>query len=358
MLFLIDLFGYVLFFWKKLVPFPKKINKILVIRLDHIGDMVLSTPVYKELKKAYPKAEICVLCNPGTKQMIENNPNVDKIYEFYSPWFSKKEYKGKESYDRIKKILKNENFDLVIELHADPRNILLASSLNSYSVGYGVRGFGFLLNKVAKYKNQIEHISQRDLDIIKQIGVNASKPKLEVFPNKESESRVSSWLSKNSIKSYVLMHPFTRRPEKNWSVKKWVELCDKMDETILFSGSKDDITEINKIISISKNKNLHNVAGKFSLKDAISLVKQSKFIVTADTLTVHIASALNKPQVSLYGPTSAKVWGPLGKSEVIQGKCKDLFGNTLPNGIKEGTNECMDAISVEMVLSAVEKIKK
>lgn len=358
LLFAVDAVGSILFFWKKLKPFPKNIKKILVIRLDHIGDMLLSTPVYRELKKNFPKAEVDVLCTPATKQMIENNPYVDRIFEFYSPWFSKKEFKGEKSYKEIKERLKKENFDLIIELHADPRNIVLASSLNSYSVGYGVRGLGFLLNKTAKYKNSAEHISQRDLDILKQVGIKTSKPKLDAFISKDSDKKVRNWILKNKIKSYVLMHPFTRRPEKNWSIDKWAELCGKMNETILFSGSNEDVRKINEIISKSKNKNIYNVAGKFSLKDAVSLVNHSKYLITTDTFTVHIASALNKMQIALFGPTSAKVWGPLGKSEIIQGTCRSLFGKTLPNGFKEGNHECMDAISVERVVSAVKKIRR
>ncbi len=359
LIFLVDLIGYLLFFWKKFRPFPKTIKKILVIRLDNIGDMVLTTPVFRTLKNNFPNVEVAVLCTPITKSIIQNNPNITSIFEFYSPWFSKEHYEGLSSFFDLIKKLRREKFDLVIELHADPRNIMLASLIGRYTAGYGVRGFGFLLHKVIHYRNRLEHIAQRNLDILGDFGIKTAKLKLDIFTDKKTERKVRELLLTKKIKSFVVMHPMTARSEKNWLSERWIELCDKLNQTIVFTGSEQDQKIINNIISKTKNKHVYNFAGELSLNELVSLIKLSHFVVTTDTLTTHIAAALDKNQVALFGPTHKDVWGPLSENAiVIQGRCKDIFGSILPTADKEGTWDCMKAIHVEDVINAIKRLGK
>src|SRR3989344_9534756 len=88
-LFAIDLLGSICFFWTKLCRTPNSIKKILVIRLDHAGDMLMTTPVFRALKKEFPNAELCVLCRPFVKSLIENNKNVSQIFTLEVPWFKR-----------------------------------------------------------------------------------------------------------------------------------------------------------------------------------------------------------------------------------------------------------------------------
>ena len=144
-MFVVDVIGNILFFWTKLKIFPKKVNKILVIRLDHIGDMIMTTPVFKTLKKNFPDAKIDVLSRSVAKPAIEENTNIHKIIEYNASWFARGE--KVDSFSGMAKKLRKEKYDLIFELKGDPRNIALAFCAGGYRIGYGIRGFGFLLGQ-------------------------------------------------------------------------------------------------------------------------------------------------------------------------------------------------------------------
>ena len=129
-LYLIDSIGKVIFFWTKFRKFRKgNVKKILVIRLNEIGDLVLTTPVFKNLKVAFPKAQLHVLTKPKIDQILNGNKNIDKILNLNPKWLSRG---GKASWGEaviFARTLRRERYDLVVELHAHPINIVLAAFL-------------------------------------------------------------------------------------------------------------------------------------------------------------------------------------------------------------------------------------
>ena len=346
---IIDTIGSALFFWKKITPFPKKVKKILILRTDHIGDLLFTTPLFKLLKNKY-HAKIHVLCIPEAKEVIEGSKNVDKIYELYTPWFSKSKFAGWGNFINKIKELRKEKYDLVIELHDDPRNIVLANLIGGYSIGYGCRGCRFLLNKPVRYwKEVLKQIMWRNLDVIEPLGISINNPEVEVILNNEANVCVKNWLRKNKIKKYTIIHPFTRREEKNWSIEKWAKLCDSINGTIILSGSGEDEIRLEQIANNSINTLNIFIFTDHPLKELYALIKNASLFIGTDTFATHLASIMGVKTVALYGPTLVDLWGPIGKNTTtIQGKY-----NNLPNGFKEGTIECMDAIRLEKVLGAI-----
>ena len=158
-----DLIGSVVFspFGLKRLKLPENVRKILVIRLDGIGDVLLSTPVYEALKKQYPSAKLTVLVGAHTKGVIKMNPYIDNVLVLRNTWFTTiSKIKFGEILSMLRKIRKEE-FDIGIDLRGDIRNILLMfSGKVRYRIGYGITGGGFLLNRMPHYEKKTHEVDK------------------------------------------------------------------------------------------------------------------------------------------------------------------------------------------------------
>lgn len=354
--FLVDIIGYPFFFWKKLVPFKKsQIKRILVIRLDHIGDVLLATPVVRALKRNWPDAEIDLLIRPFTKELINTNKYITKIHTLNPPWFNR----GTASFiDLIKFIFHNLlKYDLVVELHADPRNIILASLLGKYTIGYAVRGCGFLLNKSAEYSPRVKHMLERNLDVIRTVGID-SNSKIDVFLTEKDIQFAKTLFSIHGIKKAVCIVPGTGRINKLWLDDRWAELADylikKYAIKIVFLGGREDIPRIKSILRRIKSKNCINMAGKTSLRESAAVIKKSRTLVCPDTGMMHIAKAVGTPCIALFGPVNPKIWGyDDKKNKSLFAKLPCSFCDVLGCHNKK-KNLCMSAISVSEVIEAID----
>jgi ADP-heptose:LPS heptosyltransferase len=311
-LILIDIIGYVFFFWLKFrrVPEPKK---ILCIRIDHIGDVLLTTPAFRALRKKYPKARIDVLVRSFSKEILDGNKNINKILTFDFPWLGLhgKKASWKETISFIKH-LRKEKYDIAVDFHADPRNILLAAKAARYRVGYGIRGFGFLLNKVVPYKTA-RHQIQHNLDIVRALGANASQEMDFIIPA-SAKNKAKSLLKPAGNAKLVGITPATGRKPKYWLNERWAEVADKLIEKyrvkVVLTGGKGDAKDIEEIISNMVHKeNIINLSGKTSLKELGAVIRQCKLFLSPDTGPAHIARALNVPLLELFGPENPKQWG-------------------------------------------------
>ena len=294
--FLFDLMGSILFFWTKMRNVPKKINKVLFVRLEHIGDMVLATPVFETFKKNNPGVEITVLCRELTVPIIKNNPYVDKIITYEAPWFIKRGA-GKKSLWKLAAELRLEKFDVVFEMHGDPRNNFLAFMTDAYSIGYGCRGGGFFLNKIMDY-NSKKHVIQQNLSLI----MNFSKKiyqETKIFTTKKQEEEALKIMRKHALKKdgFIIISPRSGRKEK--------DLTETETENII-AGSK---SEVSKNKHFRKFINVIDLTGETDLPTIICLVKNAKKVIAPDTGIIHIAKAVGTDFECIYKTTDLKVWG-------------------------------------------------
>lgn len=357
LLFVIDIIGYSLFFWKKFIPLKRNIRKILVIRLDHIGDVLLTTPVIRALKQKMPGAKIDLLIRPFTKELIITNNQINKIHTLNPPWFNRE---SASFLNLTKFILKNIlNYDLVVELHADPRNILLAGLVGKKIIGYNIRGLGFLLTKSAKYKDKA-HILEKNLNIARLIGAN-SESKIDIFLEKEDLMFADKIFKRNNIKKAFCIVPGTGRVNKFWFNDRWAKLADylikKYNAKIIFLGGKKDNELIKNITKMMKSKNYLNLEGKTTLRGSAAIIKRAKLLVSPDTGPMHMAKSFNIPLVSLFGPVDPKIWGyndSRSKSVYVRLDCSFCDLPVCHN--KTQKNACMAHISVSDVIKSIEEV--
>lgn len=339
-LLLVDFIGYILFFWVKFFKHPQSPKKILIIRLDHIGDMILTSSFIHNLRSIYPKSEITVLCRSNVAEVAKMIPEIGNIDVLNTPWFSRKDSCG--WLNAAKYVFRNfRKYDLAFEMHIDPLNILLAKLVSRYTVGYGVRGMGFLLNKMISYprsNKDKKHIVEMNLDLLRALGndisnkVSSSKLELNVSDkiftslnrkmnklglnnilnniirkNEPSDKTVSTAFS-----DLIVIFPFSARKNKDWN-GDWNKINSFLlkkfkGSTILYLSGPENYDLIASAVKCSSH--IINAAGSFSISETIALISESRLVISIDTFAVHAASAFNKKIVCMYGPTLASEWGP------------------------------------------------
>lgn len=309
-LFLIDVIGTILFFWLKLVPFREP-KRILLIRLEHVGDVLLTTPAFRALRKRFPKARIDVLVRDFTAEIAKKNPHVDNVIVWNAPWLSNLGTKSPRSETkRVIAALRKNKYDLAIDFHGDPRNILLARKVARYTVGFGCRGFGFLINKKVPYGHG--HVIDRNLSLARALGASVSNKAMELPLTAADETFAANAL-KGVIKA-VCIAPGSGREEKNWIPEHWAAVADALIEknnaTVVFTGSKRDAAIVQDIVSAMKHANKTiNLCGKTTLTQLAAVLKRCALVLSPDSGAMHIARAMKTPLIGLFTIENNREWG-------------------------------------------------
>jgi len=258
--------------------------KILVIRLSSIGDIVLTTPVVRCLKKQL-NAEVHFLTKAPFECILTNNPYVDVIH------FMKN---GTAA-------LKVEKFDWVIDLHHNLRTKKVKRALGVPSKSFHKLNIEKWLLTTFKINRLPEkHIVDRYLETVEHLGVKNDGGGLDYFlTDADGVSTVEYQMAK--MKGYVAVVIGGQHATKILPTEKLIALCEKVNKPILLIGGKED-AERGAIIS-SAVPNTYNMCGKFSINQSAYLIQQAESVITHDTGMMHIAAAFQKKIYSVWGNT-------------------------------------------------------
>ena len=353
---IIDFLGAVIFFFNRLRKQPDNPKKILLIRLDHLGDIIMTLPTYAAIRRLYPEAQIHTLVRSFTQDVFYNNKNIDKVILFDPPWFARDKKISFSDTIRFLLKLRKEKYDLIIELHADPRNILAATFIGGYKVGYGIRGLGFLFNKIVNYP-QFNHLVEINLNIIRALGY---KEKTLLNALTLQYGQADEMAVRKYIKTpFVIINPGTGRPNKYWMPERWAKVADilaKQGYSIILTGSKTDISECKKITNLMKQKAIL-LAGKTTIRQLFVLIKKAKLVLAPDTSIAHFCACLGIPSITLFGPIPSAICS-------YESRIHKVIVKTLPCSYcaqpicprTDNPDECMRLISAEEVAQLAQQM--
>lgn len=255
--------------------------KFLVIRFSSIGDIVLSTPVFRCLKKQVIGAEVHFLTKQSFKAVTEANPYIDKFFYFDGKFRSMVE------------VLKAEDYDYVIDLQSNFRSGKIKVALDKPSHTIDKLDWEkFLLTKLHINKMPGKHITQRSLDTIRPFGIKDDGGGLDYFiPEKDNVKGEDIPASHHA--GYIAIVIGASYATKKLPVFKLKELCQKLDHPIILIGGKEDKAIGDEVASIDPGK-IYNACGKFNLNESADLVRRSKLVISHDTGLQYIASAFQK----------------------------------------------------------------
>lgn len=265
--------------------------KILVVRFSSIGDIVLTTPVLRCIKKQLKDVELHYITKQNFLPVIENNIYLDKIYSI------------KTSIYEVIPLLKKENYDYIIDLHHNSRTLKLKAALGKKSFSYNKLNWEkFLIVNFKTNKLPQKHIVDRYLETVAKIGVKNDQNGLDYFIRKKDEINIPSYLPELFHKEYNVLVVGGSYFTKQIPINKLNEICSRSTFPLILLGGKEDAIIAEQIFQLNKNNTI-NLCGKLNLNQSASIIQQSHKVITSDTGLMHIAAAFKKDIISLWGNT-------------------------------------------------------
>lgn len=341
------------------------VKRVLVIKMRHHGDVLLTSPLFTQLKKGIPHAQIDAFIYKDTLPMLEGHPAISDYLLYDKAWkqlfFLKKEIKEFS----LLRAIRAKKYDLVINLTEGDRGAIAARISGSrYRVGFGKRK---AFTHVVKSCPHPRHTVERQLDALRRIGIFPEAEDKELYldiPDTAKHS-VLQQLGKEGIcpHNYILIHPASRWKFKCLRPAQMAQLVQALHErghSLVMSAGPDpeEMAMVEEILSLAPGIPVYNCAGKLTLKELAALIGFAEALICVDSVPLHIASATKTPVVALFGPTSEINWGPWihPRAKVVTQNvsCRPCYQDGC-GGSKR--SECLFSISTNQILSGLSELK-
>ncbi len=339
-------------------PDLREVKKILVIKLRQLGDVLLAGAVFGVLRKRLPEARIDAYVYAEAFPMLEGHPGVDSFIGYDRNWKKLGFFRRLQKEWALWRQLRKEKYDLVINLTEGDRGALAAKVAKArIRVGFEPKGRwqkGLYTHGV-KHCPSLRHTVERNLDVLRRIGIfpEWEEKELVLSVPEEARRRVREWIDS----PFVLIHPTSRWRFKCWPVEKMRRLTEALirkGKRLVFTSGPDE-EERTMVEEIAKGFDVVNLSGKVSLKELGALIEMSELLVCVDSVSFHMANALKRRVVAIFGPTSDITWGPWRNPEarvVAQNfNCRPCYQDGC-GGSK--ISDCLVTLPVGMVLKAIE----
>jgi len=346
-------------------------NRILIIRIGNIGDVLMTTPLVRKVKQLFPRAEIDFIVSPHAEFAVRANPYIDKVYVYRK--YRKVARKIKRFLFK-RKIRKNK-YKMCFVLESNREYMRFAcdvSGKDTLKIGYDGYEESSFLDKKKEYSYKI-HVIENQLFLLRDFfdaDISKSDLKMDFYFPKDILEELKATLGKelNQVGEYVVLHPACTEclPLRAWEAEKFAEVANffsKRGTKVFITGSHNDLKVIEDVRKRCVDvRRVKTFVGK-NIWRAAYLLSRARGVLSLDTGIFHLARALNVPIIGLFGPSSPAHTGPIGEGKYksirkdfkcgpchfypkyrLKDKKKCLDGNVTP---------CMKAITVREVISQV-----
>jgi ADP-heptose:LPS heptosyltransferase len=297
-----------------------KHKKYLIVRPDRIGDVVLSTPIPREIKRSNPANYVAVMVTEYTKDLYLNNPCVDEIITFPK----QDERISPTEYFSYLSLLRSYKFDYAFMLLPNERiNYLLFLAGIRMRIGVGHKFFQFITNTKSVYRrkyNPLRHESDYCLDMLRKTGIEPSSINPEIYLTDEEKKKALELKKEMSPEGKLLIgiNSTSGNSAPNITFSEYRKLIDLL---LSFNEYKVVVTDYNPPSEIGSIESVFYPCKGKPLRESIVSISTLDLLISASTGPMHIASALAVPTISLFCPLTAcspVLWGPLGnRSRII-----------------------------------------
>ena len=345
-------------------PHPAMAQLILVIRLDRIGDVVLSTPVVQALRAAYPDAFLAMMVRPACRELVEGHPALNEVILY------DKEGAHRSAWATIRfaRRLRRYAFDTALVLHPTHRSHWMPFLAQiPVRIGYDRKSRWLLTHRVRHRKQEgARHEAAYTLELLRVLGLEPPLPQPMVPLRPQAEQRLAARLALEGWtgqQEFVAIHPSASCVSKRWLPERFAEVGDRLIESgcgriVLIAGT-EDVGAATAVERAMRGRPV-NLAGQLSLGELAALLKRCRLLISNDSGPVHIAAAVGTPVVDLFGRNqrglSPMRWGPLGEGHVVLQKdvgCVTCLAHRCDIGFR-----CLTTLSAEEVYQAAVAVLK
>jgi lipopolysaccharide heptosyltransferase II len=352
---------------------PPTAHRVLLIRPDHIGDVLFATPAIRALRSSLPDAYIGCMVGPWAREIVQDNPHLDEVLTCPFPGFTRRPkkhllhpYLVLWSYART---LRTQRYDLALILRFDHwwGAVLALWAGVSERIGYGVQETAPFLTQALPYASG-RHEVEQNLSLVEAVtGHRVVDPgPLEFKPSSEAVHSASRLLArKEPRQGYLGLHPGSGAPVKLWRPEGFAQVADDLahshDLQVVITGSAGERPLVESIVERMETDPLV-IVGQTSLAELAALMGRCKLVIGVDSGPLHLAVSQGIPTVHLFGPVDHRAFGPWGDPSqhlvVLSGKscipCNRL--DYAPQELEE--HDCVRSITAESVLKAAETLLK
>ncbi len=343
-----------------------RVQRMLVIKLRHFGDVLLTTPLLSTLRANYPNALIDVLVYEGTEAMLAGNADVYLAYTVdrsLKRQGCKAQYRGERA---LWNSLRTHHYDLVINLSDQWRAALYCRFLKpTFSLGFRYpkrnnrlwQACHSLLVDVDGQQRQ--HTVLNNLDILAPLALPTQTTTVTQAYRQCDIDEVNRLGQRHHLTDFILIQPTARWAFKTWSVTGFTQVINHLTargESVVLTGgrSADEVAMINAILAnCTLPQQIVNLAGRLDLPELAALIDRAKLFIGVDSVPMHMAAALRTPSVVLFGPSNLQQWSPWQAPHILlwAGNYRSL---PKPDDVDTTTPErYLEAIPVSDVIQAV-----
>ncbi|SMP06726.1 heptosyltransferase-2 [Desulfurobacterium pacificum] len=328
-------------------------KKILIFQTAFLGDLILTSPLIKSVKKSFPETEVSLVVRKGFKSVFAQSPYLSEIIEF-----------DKKGIFRFSSFLKSKNFDLVISPHRSHRTslILFLSGIRR-RIGFDKSGFAFLYTDRVKHK-----MEKRVHEIDRNLNLLTPLKNYSLIVDNEPELPISDEEAEKTAKKFKLEKPFiVLAPGSVWKTKAWLsenfakvgDYFYKQGFQVVIVGSNKDAPYCQVTEENMKGK-AKNLCGKTTLREFFSIIKRASLVISNDSSPVHAAVSFNTPVVEIYGATVPDFgFFPYRNGIYVEPPIELPCRPCGIHGRKECPEKhfkCMKSITPEMVITTAESL--
>lgn len=350
----------------QMIPASYAPKKILIIKLRHHGDMLLTTPVIEALHHHYPEASIDILLYQETYPMLEAHPLINRLHCIDRRWKQAGIWSHMRHEVALAQTIRGEHYDLVINLADQWRSALLCRFSGApvrigfdYEKRRGILWRQAHTHLVPTQGRSELHTVEQNLAALLPLGIAGEKWPARMHFHDSDQRQVSSLLAEQcpDNKPYIVIQPTSRWVYKCWDDDKMAALIDNLSldqVTVILTSAPDkkELAMIDSILSLCHHAKPVSLAGKLSLPQLAALIDNARLFIGVDSAPMHMAAALNTPCIALFGPTKVTQWRPWGENNQViwAGDYTDL---PPPNQIDTKTKQrYLSAIPVGVVTDA------
>jgi heptosyltransferase III len=300
------------------------LRRVLVTKLRHHGDVLLTSPVFQVLKNHAPHLEIDALTYRDTMPMLSLHPAISNIFSVDREWKRQSLLSQLRNEWQLMRALRARQYDLIVHLTEHPRGAWVKKFA---AIPYGIArelgsrvrpGWNRFTHLYSHVSNNRRHTVQLHLDALRRVGLEPTldESRLILVAGPDAEISVDNKLKSAGLvaKSFIHIHPTSRWFFKTWPAENFAELINRLIRKgykIVITGGPDQ-KEMGMVASILKSISgaVTNFSGQLSLKELAALSARARLFIGVDSAPMHIAAAMQTPVVALFGPSGEVEWTP------------------------------------------------
>lgn len=346
------------------------LQRVLVVKLRHHGDVLLTGPVFTALKHAAPQAEIDGLVYLDTAELLRDHPDIDALHTIDRQWKKQGTWAQMRAELGLLKTLRARHYDLVVHLTEHARGATLVHVLQPRHSVAGVyphkRGRLWRATFTHLYTAPLtpRHAIERNLDALRRIGVFPPPEQrvLKLVPGMAARARVADLLRAQGLASrgFIVVQPGSRWDYKAWTVEGFAAVVNELQARgarVVLTGAPDR-REMDFTQQLLERLHLPpvNFAGILSLRELAALIDHARCLVGVDSVPMHIAAAMGTPVVALFGPSGDIEWQPWRVPHRVVTSDHPCRPCGLEGCGNSHRSDCLAAIAPAQVLAAVEAL--